>query len=68
MFYVFNYFVISRLKVSNLNTFYMSIADFIDHTVLKPVTTLADIEKLCAEARQYHFAAVCVPPYFVKDA
>ena len=29
---------------------------------------MADIEKLCAEAKQYDFAAVCVPPNFVKLA
>jgi deoxyribose-phosphate aldolase len=46
----------------------MSVAQFIDHTVLKPTTTLADIEKVCEEAVQYGFAAVCVPPYYVKDA
>jgi deoxyribose-phosphate aldolase len=46
----------------------MSIARFIDHTALKPTTSLADIEKLCEEAMQYRFAAVCVPPYYVKDA
>jgi deoxyribose-phosphate aldolase len=46
----------------------MSIAAFIDHTVLKPTTRLTDIEHLCTEAREYSFAAVCVPPYFVRDA
>lgn len=46
----------------------MSVAQLIDHTVLKPTTTLADIEKLCAEAAQYGFATVCVPPYFVAAA
>jgi len=46
----------------------MSIAQFIDHTVLKPSTTLADIEKTCNEAMEYGFAAVCIPPYYVKDA
>jgi deoxyribose-phosphate aldolase len=46
----------------------MQIASYIDHTVLKPTTTIADIEKLCAEALQYKFAAVCVPPLFVKKA
>lgn len=46
----------------------MSIAQFIDHTILKPTTTLADIEKVCEEAQEYGFAAVCVPPYYVKDA
>lgn len=46
----------------------MSLAQFIDHTILKPTTTLADIEKICEEAARYGFAAVCVPPYYVKDA
>jgi deoxyribose-phosphate aldolase len=46
----------------------MSIAHFIDHTILKPTTTLADIEKVCDEAKLYGFAAVCVPPYFVSDS
>jgi deoxyribose-phosphate aldolase len=46
----------------------MNIAPYIDHTLLKPATLLADIEQLCAEARQYGFAAVCVPPPFVKKA
>lgn len=46
----------------------MSIAQLIDHTVLKPTATGADIEKLCTEAAQYGFATVCVPPYFVAAA
>jgi len=46
----------------------MSIAQLIDHTVLKPTTTLPEIEKLCNEARQYGFATVCVPPYFMQAA
>ena len=35
---------------------------YIDHTNLKPFATKADIEKLCAEAREYNFASVCVNP------
>lgn len=46
----------------------MQIASYIDHTILKPTTLVADIETLCAEAIQYKFAAVCVPPLFVKKA
>lgn len=46
----------------------MNISKFIDHTLLKPTTLISDIEKLCAEAKQYHFAAVCVPPNFVTKA
>ncbi len=44
----------------------MQIGAFIDHTILKPATTVADIEQLCQEAAAYNFAAVCVPPPFVK--
>ncbi|MBS3938396.1 MAG: deoxyribose-phosphate aldolase [Peptococcaceae bacterium] len=36
------------------------IAKFIDHTILKPEATPRDIERLCLEANQYGFAAVCV--------
>lgn len=46
----------------------MHISRYIDHTILKPTTLIADVEKLCAEARQYAFAAVCIPPNFVKTA
>ena len=46
----------------------MPLNAYIDHTILKPTTLVADIEKLCAEAVQYGFAAVCVQPNFVKTA
>ena len=41
---------------------------YIDHTNLKPYATRADIEKLCAEARQYDFASVCVNPCNIAPA
>ncbi len=41
-------------------------ADFVDHTLLKAEATRADIVKLCAEARQHRFAAVCVNPVWVE--
>lgn len=44
------------------------IAPYIDHTLLKPGILIADVEKLCMEAQQFGFAAVCVPPPFVKFA
>jgi deoxyribose-phosphate aldolase len=46
----------------------MPLNAYIDHTILKPTTLVADIEKVCAEAVEYRFAAVCVPPNFVKTA
>ena len=41
---------------------------FIDHTILKPEAKSADIEKLCAEARQYGFYSVCINPGWVPLA
>ena len=41
------------------------IAALIDHTILKPEATRADVVKVCREARQYGFASVCVNPYWV---
>lgn len=59
-------------KLLYTNTFFtfakMDIASYIDHTVLKPTTLLSDVEKICAEAIENNFAAVCVPPLFVKRA
>lgn len=46
----------------------MNIAPYIDHTVLKQTTTVADVEKVCKEALEFGFAAVCVPPLYVKKA
>ena len=37
-----------------------ALAKYIDHTLLKPDATEAQIEQLCAEAREYGFASVCV--------
>ena len=42
-----------------------TIAALIDHTLLKPEATVSDIRRICAEARQYGFASVCVNPYWV---
>ena len=43
-------------------------ASLIDHTLLKPDASEADIKKLCAEAAQFGFASVCVNPGWVKRA
>jgi deoxyribose-phosphate aldolase len=44
------------------------LARYIDHTLLKPEATPAQIDRLCDEAREYAFAAVCVNPAWVKRA
>lgn len=43
-----------------------NLAAMIDHTLLKPEATPAQVETLCTEAVQYHFAAVCVNPIYVN--
>jgi len=40
----------------------IDIASYIDHTVLTPEASAADVEALCAEALAYNVAAVCVSP------
>jgi deoxyribose-phosphate aldolase len=44
------------------------IAGLIDHTLLRPEATRADILQLCREARDYNFASVCVNAYWVPLA
>ncbi|MBF9251939.1 deoxyribose-phosphate aldolase [Pontibacter sp. 172403-2] len=44
------------------------LAAYIDHTLLRPEATDAQIRQLCDEARNYGFAAVCVPPCYVQLA
>ena len=45
-----------------------NLARHIDHTLLKPEASLKDIEKLCAEARDHNFYAVCVNGSWVTQA
>ncbi len=42
------------------------VARYIDHTLLRPNATATEIRQLCAEAREFGFAAVCVNPCWVK--
>jgi len=46
----------------------MGLETYIDHTLLKPNATKEQIETLCKEAREYHFASVCVNSYYVPLA
>lgn len=46
----------------------MEISSYIDHTNLNNCATLKDIENLCNEALKYHFASVCIYPYYVPLA
>ena len=44
----------------------IQLAEYIDHTLLKPDASDDQIAQLCYEARKYNFAAVCVNPSKVK--
>ena len=46
----------------------LDLAKHIDHTLLKPKATGADIDVLADEAREFGFASVCVNPAWVKRA
>jgi len=46
----------------------MDIKNYLDHTLLNPLASSDDIEKLCKEAIENSFAAVCVNPYFASFA
>ncbi len=43
-----------------------ALAQSIDHTLLKPTLTRQELEKLCAEAAQYRFKTICIPPTWVN--
>lgn len=43
-----------------------SIASYIDHTILKPEASEAEVLKVCSEAAEYKFKSVCVNPIWVK--
>lgn len=46
----------------------MKLEKYIDHTFLKPDCSKETIIQLCNEAIAYGFAAVCLPPYWVREA
>ena len=46
----------------------MELNKYIEHTNLKACATEEDIKKLCNEAMEYHFQAVCVNPHYVPLA
>ncbi len=44
------------------------LAKYIDHTQLNPHASKSEITKLCDEAKEHNFYAVCVNPYYVQEA
>ncbi len=46
----------------------MNIAAYIEQTNLSPILTDREIDKLVAEAKQFGFLGICIPPFWVKHA
>ena len=44
------------------------ILSHVDHTLLRPTATTADIDKIIDEGIRYQTASVCIPPPFVAHA
>jgi deoxyribose-phosphate aldolase len=44
------------------------LASMIDHSLLRPNATLEELKRVCQEAIEYGFKAVCINPIFVADA
>ncbi len=44
------------------------LARYIDHTLLRPDASADEIDRLCAEAKEHRFAAVCINPTWVRRA
>jgi deoxyribose-phosphate aldolase len=44
------------------------IASYIEQTILKPDTSMADVRRICEEAQKHKFGGICIPPLFVRDA
>jgi len=51
-----------------MDTFPVKLENYIEHTVLKPDVTTAELTKLFDEAREHNFLGVCINPQFVKLA
>lgn len=46
----------------------MELNKFIDHTLLKAVSTSSEIAQLCSEAKEFNFFSVCVNPSYIEEA
>ena len=51
-----------------MNNTVTQLAKMIDHSILQPTHTDADLEKQCSVAMKYNVASVCVKPYAVRQA
>ncbi len=53
---------------TNIDTALIDIAPYIDHALLDPMVSQANVEQWCMEADRYHFHCVCVAPVHVREA
>lgn len=44
-----------------------SVLSKVDHTILSPIATREDVERICQESITYETASACIPPCYVKD-
>jgi deoxyribose-phosphate aldolase len=58
----------TRLGLHATGAATQGVSGVIDHTLLKPDATREEVEKLCREAAEFHFATVCVNPAWVATA
>src|SRR5436190_3018804 len=49
-----------------MNCSYADVSKMIDHSLLQPTLTAADLEAGCALALAYDVASVCILPYYLK--
>lgn len=55
----------SELSLASSNLTPADLAQYIDHTILRPDATPADVSAICDEAIKHNFKAVCVNPIFI---
>jgi deoxyribose-phosphate aldolase len=60
--------LLARVVVFIVHCTQMNIARFIEHTNLSPTLVIGDIDRLVAEAIEFGFFGICVPPFWVKRA
>ena len=51
-----------------MNITKQQLAGMIDHSLLRPNATLEELKKICREAIEYGFKAVCINPIFITEA
>lgn len=56
------------MEPNNFDFLTKPLAQYIDHTLLKPDATMSEFRQLLEEAAKYGFASVCVSPYMALSA